>query len=87
MAGSCEGNITNARFILSHNSNGSNPIMEVEVDALGNAYTTVDVDFSGGLYTGVRVPGGELEMMDDKIFHGQCNLCHGTPIEEPIEAE
>ena len=29
--------------------------------------------------------GGEF--MDDKIFNGQCNLCHGTGIEDRLEME
>lgn len=87
LAGTCTGNTNNATFILSMNPNGSNPILEVEVDQLGNAYTTEGIDFAGGLYTGVRSANGQLDMMEDPILHGQCNLCHGTALEGLINVE
>ena len=62
-------------------------VRTIEVDRLGNAYTTQPIDFSEGLIVGVRNQRGKIEYMDDKIFSGQCNLCHGTGIEEAIEID
>jgi hypothetical protein len=72
---------------------GAEPIMTVEVDGLGNFYTTETLDFPPeGLFVGLRDPQGNLEIMgrdDDnpdanigvgpegQIYNGGCNLCHG----------
>jgi hypothetical protein len=49
----------------------------VEVDQLGNFYTTEAIDFGSGLY--VLVEGNELtNPMISKVNDGQCNSCHGA---------
>ncbi len=53
------------------------PIKVLEVDDIYNFYTTESVDFSGGLRVGVRNQNGTIEMMEDKIYYGACNQCHG----------
>ncbi len=58
--------------------NSAGDIKKVEVDQLGNFYTTESIDFTGGLKVGIREKSGEIEYMDDKIKTGQCNLCHGS---------
>ncbi len=86
LAGSASGNTNNADVQLFETQGGS-AIRTIQVDRLGNFYTPNDIDFSNGLYVGVRNSNGELEMMEDEIFHGQCNLCHGTSIEETLTIE
>jgi hypothetical protein len=49
----------------------------VEVDLLGNFYTTESIDFGEGLYTAVQ-GAGEARHMTTTISHGACNSCHGT---------
>ncbi len=85
VAGSAVGNYQNSNIELYNDQ--SVLVKTIQVDELGNFYTPDDVDFSKGLHVGIRSQNGEFEEMDDKIFHGQCSLCHGTPIEEAIEAE
>lgn len=52
-------------------------ISTIEVDGLGNFYTTNNIDFENGLY--VSVSGDtETVYMIDPVSSGQCNSCHGT---------
>jgi hypothetical protein len=52
-------------------------ISTIEVDGLGNFYTTNNIDFGNGLYASVS---GDTETiyMIDPVTSGQCNSCHGT---------
>lgn len=52
-------------------------IATIEVDALGNFYTTESVDLTEGLYASVI---GDIEStyMAGVITNGRCNLCHGV---------
>lgn len=87
IAGSAYGNTNGADIEVYQNPN-EDPIMIVAYDQLGNAYTTETLDFGeDGLYVAVRNSAGEREFMEDKLYTGQCNLCHGTSIEERIEIE
>jgi hypothetical protein len=53
----------------------------VEGDALGNFYTTQNIDFGEGLYTSV---GGDdkTQFMISKVTSGPCNSCHGSTIDK-----
>jgi len=54
-----------------------NLISTIEVDSLGNFYTTEDIDFGIGLYVevlGVQIHAG----MGSLITSGACNKCHGV---------
>jgi hypothetical protein len=54
-----------------------NLVLEIEVDGLGNFYTTESIDFGNGSY--VLVTGHqETKHMNSKISTGQCNSCHGA---------
>jgi mono/diheme cytochrome c family protein len=87
LAGSAYGNTNNADIEVYENPNGD-PIMIVPYDLQGNAYTTEPLDFGeDGLYVAVRNAAGDRTFMEDKLYNGQCNLCHGTSIEERIEIE
>ena len=52
----------------------------VEVDALGNFYSTEEIDFGNGLYPTVQ--GNELSKnMLSAITNGRCNSCHGNSMD------
>ena len=48
----------------------------IEVDGLGNFYTTEKIDFSEPLFPSVT--GTETEHMPSGLVVGQCNSCHGV---------
>ena len=50
----------------------------IEVDGLGNFYTTEFIDFSVPLYPSIT-GSTSTEHMPDGIVVGQCNSCHGVP--------
>lgn len=52
-------------------------LQKIEVDDLGNFYTTEAIDYSRPRYVVVKI-GNEIEEMHQPIYHGQCNLCHGV---------
>lgn len=55
-------------------------------DALGNFYSTEDIDFSIGLYPtliGTEGVAEPVKHMSRPIFSGSCNSCHG-PKEEKL---
>jgi hypothetical protein len=47
----------------------------INVDALGNFYTSSSVDFTGGLYPAV-VGATTTNLMANPITNGACNSCH-----------
>ena len=50
----------------------------IAVDALGNFYTTENIDFGDtGLYPSLEGHSGEIEYMDIPAPKGACNSCHG----------
>jgi cytochrome c553 len=68
----------NGKVKIYSGPDGSGTLMAtIEVDALGNFYTTESVSFSGGVYTSVQSSGGTEKFMDSKITTGACNSCHG----------
>lgn len=72
----------NAEVLLYTGPNGTgNLIKTIEVDLLGNFYTTEDVSFADGLYTSVISTEGEETFMNTMITSGQCNACHGVSAE------
>ncbi len=64
------------KLFTGPNSTGT-LIATIETDALGNFYTTEDVNLIEGLYPSVI---GEFEsaQMAGAITSGECNLCHGV---------
>ncbi|MCJ7618580.1 MAG: hypothetical protein MUO43_18820 [Desulfobacterales bacterium] len=53
----------------------------IEVDGLGNFYTTEQIDLSDGLFPTVIGNIGSTNMLGT-ITNGQCNLCHGMSTEK-----
>lgn len=68
----------NGTVRLYSGSVGGDVILELEVDGLGNFFTTEAVDFAGGLYTDVTSAAGNTRMMVASITSGACNSCHGS---------
>ena len=88
MAGTVVENSLNSTIVVSTEPKGGGTVIDrVEVDRLGNFYTTDPISYSNGLYVSVQSANGELEEMDGKIYNGGCNYCHGEGKEDPIEAE
>ncbi len=87
LAGSMYGNTDNATVELYETTSSAEPFKIIEIDALGNAYTTEEIDFGDGIYVAVRSESGNVSFMEDKLFNGQCNLCHGTNVQEIIEID
>ena len=52
------------------------PVAVIEVDALGNFYTTEPVNWGDGLYPAVVNGNGERIFMQYKTMIGACNSCH-----------
>ena len=72
-------NFPNAVVMLTTEPNAAGAeIMEVEVDKLGNFYTTESVSFGDGVYVSVKGNNGEQVFMNSKITNGKCNSCHGA---------
>jgi hypothetical protein len=83
LAGSAAGNSQNAFVELYTGPNGTGTLVKsIEIDGRSNFYTTETVDFSNGLYAGIR-RGSNIEYDPGILYHGQCNLCHGST-EEPL---
>ena len=49
----------------------------IQVDGLGNFYTTETIDFGSGLYPAV-VGINSTKYMSSSTTNGQCNSCHGS---------
>ena len=55
-------------------------VYTLEVDGLGNFYTTDNIDYGNGLY--VLVEGSQsTEYMHSTITDGDCNSCHGVSVD------
>lgn len=68
----------NGRVKLFTGPNGTgSEVATVEVDALGNFYTTQSVSFDGGLYPAVQGKN-TTQYMGSAAPSGQCNSCHGV---------
>ncbi len=63
------------KFFSEPNGNGLLKYT-VEVDGLGNFYTTENIDFGNGLYASVE-RNSSTQNMASSITTGQCNSCHG----------
>lgn len=72
------GTYANATVKLFTEPNGAGILKyTVQVDGLGNFYTTENIDFGDGLYPSVE-GNSFVNNMASSITTGQCNSCHGT---------
>ena len=55
----------------------------IEVDGLGNFFSSKKLNFSNGLYPTVIGPGGNKKHMSSSTTSGSCNSCHGIS-QDPI---
>ena len=69
----------NGNVKIFRGPNGTGTQMDnIEVDGNGNFYTTHFLSFEEGLYPSVVFTSGEVKYMNDKIYTGNCNKCHGV---------
>lgn len=64
-------------FYTEANEGGS-LVKTIEVDALGNFYTTEDIGITMGLFPVFESENGNKKMMHTKATYGSCNSCHGV---------
>lgn len=71
----------NSTVKLFSGPNGTgNLVATIEVDGLGNFYSTNNIDFSSGLFTSVS-GNTATEHMNSSITTGNCNSCHGESVD------
>lgn len=67
----------NTTVYLYSQQNGQGDLRyTIQVDGLGNFYTTEVIDFGNGLYPVIKSNSGE-RYMSSPISTGACNSCHG----------
>lgn len=72
-------NNPNGKILLFTQPNGKGELKHtIEVDALGNFYTTKEIDFNSGLYPAHQNQSGNLKFMETTIPNGECQSCHGV---------
>ena len=59
-------------------------LASVEIDGVGNFYTTRPIDLSGGFYPVVVSSSGISDTMKSSTKIGSCNSCHGTSVKGGI---
>lgn len=85
IAGSVYGNYQN-HTVLAYDALTQELLASVEIDKLGNLYTTEDVDFKNGIAVHIiNSLGDTIRSMSTIVTNGQCNLCHDGTFEEIIE--
>lgn len=57
---------------------GGELLHEIEVDALGNFYTTEEIDFEPGLFPVAISAGGRTRFKSLETYEGECSSCHGV---------
>ncbi|MFN8365645.1 MAG: hypothetical protein U0Y96_00225 [Candidatus Kapaibacterium sp.] len=67
----------NGLVFLSALANGREQEVQLNVDGLGNFYTTETVAFGKGLYPQHKSSKDTIRYMNDAITNGSCNSCHG----------
>ncbi len=78
-----ENSFPNATIKLYTKNNGAGSLVKtIEADALGNFYTTENIDFSSGLYPTVSGNSKNEYYMNSAITTGQCASCHGNTTEK-----
>ncbi len=72
----------NATVKLFTGPNGTGTLKHtLQVDGLGNFYTTESIDFGTGLYPAVEGKN-YTKYMSSSTRNGQCNSCHGSSAEK-----
>jgi len=69
----------NGTVYLYAGPNGTDSLIAtVDVDGVGNFYTTHQYDFSKGFYPAVTSALGNKAFMQTITTNGSCNSCHGV---------
>ncbi len=55
-------------------------IATIEVDGVGNFYTTHPIDLHKGVYPSVTSSSGNTTFMEGLTANGACNSCHGVSV-------
>lgn len=70
--------LPNSTVKLYSGPNGTGSLIGIiEVDGLGNFYTTNSIDFGNGIYPSVE-GDADTKYMFSSIVSGACNSCHGV---------
>lgn len=73
--------LPNSTVKLYSGPNGTgNFVATIEVDGLGNFYTTNSINFGNGLYTSAA-GNTTTKHMNTSIATGNCNSCHGASVD------
>ena len=73
--------LPNSTVKLYSGPNGTgNLVATIEVDGLGNFYTTNSINFGSGLYTSAT-GNTTTKHMNTAITTGNCNSCHGGSVD------
>ncbi|MFC2124866.1 hypothetical protein ACFLU5_08650 [Bacteroidota bacterium] len=65
--------------------NGSGSLYAtIEVDGLGNFYSTGDIDWGEGLYVFIEGINGDIRHMLSSVKQGACNSCHDGKTQDRI---
>ncbi|MFM9944600.1 MAG: hypothetical protein ACKVQB_05145 [Bacteroidia bacterium] len=69
----------NGKIFLYADPNGQGELKyTIELDELGNFYTTETINFEGGLYPVHQNSNGNKKYMASPILTGQCQSCHNN---------
>ena len=68
--------VNSTLYLFTSGDGGGTLVALLPVDAKGNFYTSNSVNFTNGLYPGVKSPSGEIRYMQSSTTIGDCNSCH-----------
>lgn len=64
--------------LYSEPNGGGSIKATLQVDKVGNFYTTENIEWGSGLYPAIKNGVGTEKFMSSKITTGACQSCHGT---------
>lgn len=85
MAGSVTGNYQD-HTVMAYDALTQELLARVEIDDLGNLFTTESIDYKNGISVVIINESGQVtNVMSTIVNNGQCNLCHDGIFENEIE--
>lgn len=87
IAGSVFGNYQNDDYTVRvFDALTQDTLALVEIDQLGNLFTTAPVNFNNGITVDIiNSSDSVVKVMSTVVMNGQCNLCHDGQFEQVIE--
>lgn len=83
-AGSVYGNYTNHSVRIKDANTGA-LLRTIQIDRLGNLYTTETIDMQNGITIDIiDQQGNVVSVMQTVVFNAQCNLCHNDKYQGKI---